>query len=198
MKIDERPPVIAPGGDGPVGSYEGNRLCDCHQEYSDCNPLVEIVVVCSSCKVIFRSRECFYAHLRKEPHCHEMYVTWRQINLDIGYLIPKYGMLFRNHEDVFRYQDSAGLSHTYECTLCNMHFVGRAYPFLRHCLNHLKDALYIQKRIPRRYRVHTIYNQPYLKPVRVVIAYHCRRCKAFFTDREREDRHRCNLENVQR
>nr|XP_033338758.1 uncharacterized protein LOC117227538 isoform X1 [Megalopta genalis]XP_033338759.1 uncharacterized protein LOC117227538 isoform X1 [Megalopta genalis] len=124
-------------------------ICQCHNT-ADTNfscLQIEIVLLCHTCGVLFRSMECFETHYRLPEYsaCNQNRPeSGRSPNL----FCATCGMIFSSVQDVrqhleihVRYKKDCTMD--FRCNICKVMFIGIGPLFYRHWLNHTKDPFWV-------------------------------------------------------
>ncbi|XP_076663560.1 uncharacterized protein LOC143366383 [Andrena cerasifolii] len=127
----------------------GFTICQCHNksENSENCLQIEIVLLCHSCRVLFRSMECFETHYRLPDStlCNQNRLeSGRSPNL----FCATCGMIFSSVQDVrhhlqmhARFKQSCTMD--FRCNICKVIFIGIGSLFYIHWSKHSKDPFWM-------------------------------------------------------
>ncbi|XP_078049923.1 uncharacterized protein LOC144476681 [Augochlora pura] len=125
------------------------KICQCHN-VADTNfgcLRIEIVLLCHTCGVLFRSMECFETHYRLPEYsvCNQNRAkSGRSPNL----FCATCGMIFSSVQDVRQHLEmhvrfKKDCKMDFRCNICKVMFIGIGPLFYRHWVNHTKDPFWL-------------------------------------------------------
>ncbi|CAK9815603.1 Zinc finger protein 836 [Anthophora quadrimaculata] len=126
------------------------KICKCHNTPGICSNnclQIEIVLLCHTCRILFRTINCFETHYRLPE-----YATCNQNRLSSGrspnLFCTTCGMIFSSVQDVrhhlelhARFKQNATLD--FRCNICKVIFIGIGTLFYIHWSKHVKDPFWI-------------------------------------------------------
>ncbi|CAK9831778.1 Zinc finger protein 836 [Anthophora retusa] len=125
------------------------KICKCHNTpgTSDNCLQIEIVLLCHTCRILFRTMNCFETHYRLPE-----YATCNQNRLSSGrspnLFCTTCGMIFSSVQDVrhhlelhARFKQNATLD--FRCNICRVIFIGIGTLFYIHWSKHVKDPFWM-------------------------------------------------------
>ncbi|XP_017794831.1 PREDICTED: uncharacterized protein LOC108576369 [Habropoda laboriosa] len=125
------------------------KICKCHNTpgTSDNCLQIEIVLLCHTCRILFRSMKCFETHYRLPEHA-----TCNQNRLSSGrspnLFCTTCGMIFSSVQDVrhhlelhARFKRNATLD--FRCNICKVIFIGVGTLFYIHWSKHVKNPFWM-------------------------------------------------------
>lgn len=150
----------------------GFTICQCHNrsESSENCLQIEIVLLCHTCRVLFRSMECFETHYRLPDStlCNQNRLeSGRSPNL----FCATCGMIFSSVQDVrhhlqmhARFKQSCTMD--FRCNICKVIFIGIGSLFYIHWSKHSKDPFWMasEQSFPKMSVINSKSKKPESKP----------------------------------
>ncbi|XP_076238307.1 uncharacterized protein LOC143181635 [Calliopsis andreniformis] len=132
-----------------TSNKKGFVVCQCHNR-SDINDnclRIEIVLLCHTCRVLFRSMECFETHYRLPG-----FALCNQNRLESGrspnLFCANCGMIFSSVQDVRHHLETharfkQNFTTDFQCNICKVIFIGIGSYFYTHWSKHAKDPFWV-------------------------------------------------------
>ncbi|XP_076643578.1 uncharacterized protein LOC143353860 [Halictus rubicundus] len=180
-------------------------ICQCHNRANvnfSCLQ-IEIVLLCHTCRVLFRSMECFETHYRLPK-----YSVCNQNRLESGrspnLFCATCGMIFSSVQDVRQHLEThirfkKNCTMDFRCNICKVMFVGIGSLFYLHWSKHMKDPFWVasDQSFPKmslfnpksnkqgvKYKLGEFVMNKYLDNYIYVAEYVCFNCKRVFINED--------------
>ncbi|CAK9797344.1 Zinc finger protein 836 [Anthophora plagiata] len=194
------------------------KICKCHNTpgTSENCLQIEIVLLCHTCRILFRTMNCFETHYRLPEYAtcnHNRLISGRSPNL----FCTTCGMIFSSVQDVrhhlelhARFKQNATLD--FRCNICKVIFIGIGTLFYVHWSKHVKDPFWMasEQTFPkhaiissRLKRADNSYNQnattlkDSIEDYTQIAEHICQNCKSFLLNADDLKKHvlRCTAVN---